>query len=224
MDTITAKFKRVLAEETLPEARDEGKGYEMWNDGSVEVEVGEFFYGLTRLLKPNLVLETGSYKGVALSYIAEALKDNGYGKIDTLEYDFTHIKESRDRISRLALEGYVNFVQTDSLRFEPKIEPEQYDMILLDTEPNIRFQELVKYYKYLKPGGYLFIHDLPKAWCQGNINPDHPELPSWPYGDVPEEIKHWLNDRDLVKFSFPNPREMCGFQKRDPRDYQPWTE
>lgn len=213
MDLITARFEKLLNEETLPEVRDEGKGYRMWNDGSVEVEVGCFLYGLVQLIKPKLVLETGTYKGGAASYIAEALKDNGYGKLDTVEYEFAHIKTARERIGRLGTENFVNFVQSDSLRFEPRIEPEQYDLMWLDTEPQLRFAELVKFFKHLKPGGFVFIHDCPPTLCQGNINPDHPEMKSYPFGDLPQEIIDWVKSGELHPMAFPNPRGMYGFYR-----------
>src|SRR3990167_10372483 len=152
---ITQKFEKILNQETLPEIRDEGKGYRMFDDGGGEVEVGEFLYGLVRLIKPKLVLETGTYHGIACSYITEGLKDNGYGKLDTLEYEAIHIKTARERIGRLALDNFVNFVQTDSLKFESDIEPEQYDLMWLDTEPQIRFAELIKFYPLLKFGGFV---------------------------------------------------------------------
>lgn len=220
MDLITARFEKILNQETLPEVRDEGKGYRMWNDGSVEVEVGTFLYGLVQLLKPNLVLETGTYKGGAASYIAESLKDNGYGKLDTVEFDFTHVQEARNRIGRLGLDNFVNFVQLESLKFEPRIEPEQYDLMWLDTEMNLRFHELVKFFKYLKPGGYAFIHDMPDTLCIGNVNPDHPDFINWPVGEIPQQIFDWVKDGELRPMYFPNPRGLMGLYKPRLTEYK----
>lgn len=210
---ITRRFEKLLNEKVIVEPRDEGQGYSAWNDAGIEAELGEYLYGLVRLLKPHLVLETGSHWGIACSYIAEALKDNEGGKIDTIEYEYAHIIKARDRISRLGLENWVNFIQGNSLTFDPKIEPEQYDLIWLDTEPQIRFQELVRFYPQLKPGGFVFIHDAPPSLTQGNINPDHPEIPSWPFGNLPQEMKNWVKDGDLRPFHLPNPRGTVGFYK-----------
>ena len=41
--------------------------------------MGEFLYGLIRMLKPDLVVETGCYKGGATRAMARAIIDNGFG-------------------------------------------------------------------------------------------------------------------------------------------------
>ena len=87
----------------MPEVRDEGKGYKMFNDGSTELEVGEFLYGLIQIMKPEWVLETGTYKGVSSSYMASSLKDNGHGHLDTMEYEASHIEESKRLWNELEL-------------------------------------------------------------------------------------------------------------------------
>ena len=43
--------------------------YTCFNYGGVETEVGEFLYGLVRMLKPRNVFETGTHHGVSSSYI-----------------------------------------------------------------------------------------------------------------------------------------------------------
>ncbi len=58
----------------VPEYRDEGLGYEAFNDGSVEVEIGEFLHGMVRLLKPRYILESGTYFGISSSYLAQGLR------------------------------------------------------------------------------------------------------------------------------------------------------
>lgn len=46
----------------------------MQDDGGVEIETGEFLWGLTRILKPKHVLTTGVYTGISDMYIAQGLK------------------------------------------------------------------------------------------------------------------------------------------------------
>ena len=62
-----------------------GKTFLQFNSGSVEVEVAEFLYSFTRLIKPKLVVETGTHKGISALYIALALEKNNQGKIKTFE-------------------------------------------------------------------------------------------------------------------------------------------
>ena len=207
---ITKYFEEKLGIKTVPEVTDER--WRMWDDGGVECEVGEFFYGLVRMSKPETVLETGLYHGISASYIAQALHDNSHGKLVSIEYERQHIETSKKRLITLGLNDRVLIHHVSSLDFAPSY---KFDIMLLDTEPQIRFQELVKFYPFLEDGGYVFIHDAPRNLCQGNVNPDHPEISSWPFGDVPEEMKK-LN---LVKFHFGTPRGLAGFYKPHPDDY-----
>ena len=201
----------------VPEYRDENQGYTAFNDGSVECEVGEFLYSMVRVLKPRTILETGTYKGVSSAYMGLALKENKVGLLDTMDIEIQHLNTSKQLWGVLDLLPWVKEHHMGSDVFEAKY---NYNMMFLDSEPNLRFGELVKFFPNLEPGGYAFIHDCPRTLTQGNINPDHPHLPSWPFGPLPEEIKAWLKSGELVKLHISNPRGMVGFYKRHPEDYQ----
>ena len=94
-----------------------------------------------------------------------------------------------------------------------------YELMFLDTEPDIRFKELVRFYPYLSYGGFVGIHDLPRSFCKGNINPDHPEIKDWPFGPVPDEMKKLMKNGELIKFHLPSPRGMVWFYKPRKDDY-----
>lgn len=209
-------------EELLPvlkEVRDEGKGYHMFDDGGVELEVGEFLYGMVRILKPIHILETGTYTGISSAYMGLAVQENGLSGsgVVTCEIDSFHKDRAEKLWEKLGISQLIACVLKKSLEVDPIV---PLDMIFLDSEPNLRFAELVRFYPYLKEGGYVFIHDLPRSMTQGNINPDHPEIASWPFGDLPEAIKQWERSGDLVRMHFPNPRGMVGWYKRHREDYK----
>ena len=193
--------------------------YEAFNDGGVECEVGEFLYSLIRLLKPKHVLETGTHFGIGASYMGLALKDNGYGSgyLDTFEF-LSHIHEiAVRRIENMSLSSIVFCHLMDVANFVPDV---KYQLIFLDTEPHTRFKELLQFYPYLDDGGYIFIHDLPRSMCQGNFNPDHPDDKSWPFGDIPEEMRSLIKEDKLRPFHLPNPRSLVGFYKVHREDYK----
>lgn len=50
-----------------------------------EKETGDFLYGLVRLLKPKLAIETGCYRGDSSERIADALRVNGFGHLITCD-------------------------------------------------------------------------------------------------------------------------------------------
>lgn len=202
----------------LPEVSDsEKKGYEMFDDGGVELEVGEFLYSLIRVLKPERVLTTGIYTGISDLYIAKALQRNKIGHSTALEHDRYHFDRAKQMWNKAGIGQLIDAVLTSSLEFKPE---GKYQFMFLDTEPNIRFQELVNFYSFLDEGGYVFIHDLPRNFTQGNFNSDHPEVESWPFGNLPEQIKEWINKGELVKFHLPSPRGLVGFYKLHSSDYK----
>ena len=191
-------------------------GFSSFNDAGIECETGEFFYGLMRILKPSNVLETGTHWGIGASYIGAGLRDNGHGILDTIEFlPEIHLK-AKNRIQRLGLLPYVTCHFGDVAKFEPTV---KYDFILLDTEPQTRFAEFVRFFDHLDEGGYIFIHDLPRTMCQGNVNTDWPDMRSWPFGDLPDTMKAWENTKQIARFHFPTPRGLVGFYKRHKDDF-----
>ena len=59
----------------------------MYDSMTAEVEVLEFLRTLVTTIKPNLVVETGTFMGVSTLWIAEAMRLNGFGRIISCEYD-----------------------------------------------------------------------------------------------------------------------------------------
>ncbi len=200
----------------------EAKLFSAFNSGGIEAEVGEFLYGLIRLLKPNHVLETGTHLFVGAAYMGMALKDNGQGHLDTIE--FLPEIHSRARIRRddMELQNYVTCHFGDAAKFAP-IQPASastivpvYKLILLDTEPQTRFAELIKFYPYLEEGGFIFIHDLHRHMHQIE-NKDHGF--AWPYGKIPEEMAGLVKAGLLRPFHFSTPRGLTGFYKPSKEDF-----
>lgn len=203
------------------------KGFKAFNDAGLECETGEFLYGLVRLLKPKRVLETGTHQGVGASYIAQALKDNGFidgaesplmGKLITIEFLRPHYEATKARIKKLELESYVFQHLSDVNKFYPPGEGmDTFDMVLLDTEPQTRFEELANFFHALRPGGFIFIHDLHRHMHQID-NEEHGF--AWPYGRIPAEVTKWVVSGQLRPFHFSTPRGLTGFYKVHPEDHK----
>ena len=187
-----------------PEVSD--PNFKMFDTGAIECETGELVYGMVRRLKPQNCLSTGVYTGISDLFIGMALKENGFGHLEALEYEQTHIKRAEELWVRIGVSGPITAINTESLKFQPN---KQYQFMFLDTELNIRFYELVKFFPFLDEGGYIFIHDMPRSLCQGNVNPDHPDFPNWPVGNLPEQFIQLLKERRLVPFHFGGARGSC---------------
>ena len=190
--------------------------YKCFNTGGVECEIGEFLYGLVRMMKPNNIFETGTHMGISSSYMAQALKDNGRGLLTTVEIEKEHIRRSQERWETLEISHKIMVDKEESLQYVLEYDCE---LMFLDSEPEFRFRELIRFFPRLKPGGIVFIHDMPRSMCQGNVNPDHPNYKSWPYGDLPVIIKQWVKEEALRPFLFQTPRGLIGFYKTHPEDF-----
>lgn len=206
-----------------PHSTDDVKGkFLSFNDAGVECETGEFLYSMIRLLKPSRVLETGTHVGVGAAYMGLALQDNNKGYLDTYEFLPPNYEAAKARMERMGLlaslpNGTVKTYLADVRTILPAT---TYELILLDTEPQTRFDELVRFAPLLADGGFVFIHDLNGHMAQvENFNPDHPDEPLWPWGPLPEQIKQWVRDDVLRPFHFATPRGLTGFYKPRPSDY-----
>ena len=65
-----------------------------------EYETHDFLYGIVRMLKPKVILETGCYKGHATKIMAQACFMNGFGRVETCDINYDHmdsLKELEDK-------------------------------------------------------------------------------------------------------------------------------
>jgi len=193
----------------------EKQGFSSFNDAGIEVETGEFLYAMVRLLKPENVLETGTHWGVGAAYMGSALKENGKGQLDTIEFLPEIRTRAVKRIQALGLEKWVLCHLGDVAKFDPP-EGLKYKLILLDTEPQTRFAELVKFYKNLDEGGFVFIHDLHPHMHQ---IPNEEHGFAWPFGEIPSEMLELVRTGKLRPMHFPTPRGLTGFYKPASGDY-----
>lgn len=189
--------------------------YSSFNDAGIEIETGEFLYGLVRLLKPMHILETGTHWGIGASYMASALKENGIGRLDTIEFLKEIYERANLRFETLELKDWINNYLMDVAQFNP--EDKKYKLILLDTEPQTRFAELVKFFDSLEEGGFIFIHDLHQHMHQID-NAEHGF--AWPYGPIPQQMKFFVSSGRLRPFHFSTPRGLTGFYKVSQQDYK----
>src|SRR6266496_1310237 len=61
--------------------------WHMFDSMTAEAEVLEFLRAAVTTIKPELVVETGTFSGISTLWIAEGLKANGRGRVITCESD-----------------------------------------------------------------------------------------------------------------------------------------
>lgn len=188
--------------------------YSMFNTGSTEVEVAEFLYALVNLIKAEKILETGTHYGISAAYMAKALKDHIGGRWDgtmgvtTLEVMPQYRDAAIELWKKLRVIDQVDPVLQPSVLFETDV---QYDLIFLDSEPQYRFDEFVKFWPNCRPGGFILIHDLHTHL--GHTGETHHHVFDWPYGDFREKIGPYIKSHDVQVVSFGSPRGFTLFQK-----------
>lgn len=215
---LVKKIADKLGITAVPEVSDSTGLHLMFDDGGIECSTGIFVFGLVHLLKPKRILETGLYSAISTIFMGLALEENGLGHIDTLEIEQSHINRSKERLQKMGLTNYVTIHNQPSLDFKPE---GIYDLLFLDSEPQIRFAEVAKFYPYLKEGGYILIHDLAGHLGQAlHTNPDHPTEKFWPWGPLNQELVQYLIEDKLRVVPLPAPRGMVMLYKTTETDYR----
>jgi prolipoprotein diacylglyceryltransferase/predicted O-methyltransferase YrrM len=130
--------------------------WKMYDSMTAEVEVLEFLKSLVTTVKPELVVETGSFLGVSTLAIADGLKQNGLGKVITCEHDPLVFAKARERLEASGLMPWIECRNQSSL--ELKVEG-TIDIFFSDSEPSIREQEVRRFLPQINPYGLILIHD-----------------------------------------------------------------
>jgi hypothetical protein len=119
---------------------------ELWG---IELEVGDFLWGLVRGLRPELVLESGTGKGISSRFIARALQENRRGRLVTFEPDAGMIGETKKKLRGLPAE----IRQGDTLSWTGPLP----GVVFLDSHPTERRAAEIAY--WLTHPVLLAIHD-----------------------------------------------------------------
>ena len=126
--------------------------WETWDNISSEMEMGDLLYGLIRMLKPELTCETGCYMGYSTLRMAEAVCKNGFGKLISIDLDYTCAWNTRDRTKHI----HPDFLEVRHGDVADKLpEIEQADFIFSDSSYEMRKVEM----KRAKPGAVVVVHD-----------------------------------------------------------------
>jgi len=126
---------------------------------AVEIETGQFLYGLVRAVKPINAVEVGTFEGFSAINIAQALKDNGIGKLHTIDCKNYFPQEM---FKNYKVQTWINQVIGFSPSALEKIVSENnIDFAFLDGEHtgNAVLNELEVLHKYFRAESYITGHD-----------------------------------------------------------------
>ncbi len=130
--------------------------WSMYDSMTAEYEVLEFLRTLVTTLKPELVVETGSFLGVSTLWIAEGLERNGFGRIISCEYDPVVFAKAEEKLASSPLRHRIELRNESSLEMQV---PGPIDLLFSDSDMPIREQEVERYLPQMNPHGLVLMHD-----------------------------------------------------------------
>ena len=149
-DQVQPEWHRATPECPHPER------WSMFDSMTAEVEVLEFLRTLVTTIKPELVVETGTFSGISTLWIAEGLKANGRGRVITCEFDPKVYENAKARIGASGLAEWIELRNESSL--EMKVEG-TIDLFYSDSDMPIREQEIRRFLPQISPFGVIVMHD-----------------------------------------------------------------
>ena len=134
----------------------EPQRWSMYDSMTAEVEVLEFLRCCVTTIKPKLIVETGTFMGISTLWMAEGLKQNGFGRIVSCEADPAVIETARRRIAGSGLGEWIDLRNESSL--EMKIQG-AIDLLYSDSDMPVREQEVRRFLPQMNPHGLILMHD-----------------------------------------------------------------
>ena len=147
---------------------------------SVSCEVAEFYFQLTRLIRPKLVVEIGCFIGFSSLHIAQALHAQGFGHmlaIDAFDWEVDAGRglENREIIARRyldqsGLKDRLEYIKGYSTQVYPALQArihQAVDLLFIDGDHSIPgvLADFNTYVHDVRPGGMLVLHDIYPTMC-----------------------------------------------------------
>jgi predicted O-methyltransferase YrrM len=149
-DVLQQEYRKPTPECPHPER------WHMYDSMTAEVEVLDFLKALVAILKPELVVETGTFSGLSTLRIAEGLQANGVGKVITCEYDAKVFTAAVERFKSSGLSQWIEARNESSLQMNVD---GRIDFLFCDSETSIREQEVRRFLPQISPYGIIVMHD-----------------------------------------------------------------
>lgn len=149
--------EEISAEKSKPSAEcPQPRLWSMFDGWTAEVETLEFLYALTRLVKPRWVVETGTWHGFGAMAIGMGLRDNGRGKLVSMEIEQESYEVAKEKIEVAGLTQWVELLNTSSLNYKTE---EAIDFLFLDSAIEIRGPEFMHFRANIEPNAIVVFHD-----------------------------------------------------------------
>ena len=149
-DQLHPEYHRATRECPYPER------WSMYDSMTAEVEVLEFLRTVVTTIKPELVVETGTFTAISTLWIAEGLKANARGRVISCEFDPVVYASAKERIKDSGLEEWIDCRNQSSLELEVN---GPIDLLFSDSDMPVREQEVRRFLPQMNPYGLILMHD-----------------------------------------------------------------
>jgi predicted O-methyltransferase YrrM len=149
-DRLQPEYHRPTPECPHPER------WHMFDSMTAEAEVLEFLRTIVTTIKPDLVVETGTFSGLSTLWIAEGLKANGRGRVITCEFDAKVYENAKARIATSGLAEWIELRNQSSLDMQVQ---GTIDLFFSDSDVPIREREIRRFLPQINPFGLILMHD-----------------------------------------------------------------
>lgn len=122
--------------------------WDIVDETASELELHDLLYSLVRMLKPNIAVETGCYKGYATVAMGKAICENKKGRLVSCDIDKECVAETRQKVKNLPV--VVNHCSSLEL---PQLS--EADFIFSDSDYAVRSTEIGR----AKRGAIILVHD-----------------------------------------------------------------
>ena len=121
----------------------------------VSRETGALLYMLARSTCAKSIVEFGTSFGISTLHLADALRDNGGGRIITSEFEPSKVARAREHLAEGGLADLVEIREGDALKTLSVDLPEAIDLLLLDGAKSLYPDILSLVESRLKPGALI---------------------------------------------------------------------
>lgn len=118
---------------------------------------GRLLSMISKMIKPKMILEIGTYTGYSALCMAEGLAEGG--KLITVDVNPEREEMVNDYITKAGMEGQIQHIIGDAWNIVKSL-PHTYDLIFIDADkPNyMRYYEMAM--DKLNPGGYILLDNI----------------------------------------------------------------
>ncbi|OII70366.1 MULTISPECIES: O-methyltransferase [unclassified Streptomyces] len=123
--------------------------------------IGRLLYATVRAMRPGVVVEFGTSYGFTALHVAAALRDNGFGRLYTVDMHAKKCAEARRNIDEAGLSAYAEVIEGEASDVLSGF-PQRIDLLYLDGWAEFYLDVLRAAEPSLRPGALVHADDTGK--------------------------------------------------------------